>query len=224
LDDETIRTIGRLRRLTNKPFFDRRDFENLQSLLDELIQHQHLENFSRSQLKRIVHSLRLHRPLRTKARAFTFLQERIPRRAVKYNVISTHSVNNGSVFDIWRERERRSRLDSKDSLEDDGQHLREVNEINHPTPSVFVSHATTNVASKVKQMAKDIDTKSVSSRAELTLHTADRLAESSPHAPSSSSPTYSSLVSIAVYDVKPRDTSDGSIDLLRHSSHCDLSF
>ena len=224
MDDETIRTIGRLRRLTNKQFFDRRDFENLQSLLDELIQHQHLENFSRPQLKRIVHSLRLHRPLRTKSRAFTFLQERIPHRAVKYNVISTHSVNNGSVFDIWRERERRSRLDSKDSLEDDGQHLREVHEVNYPTPPVFVSHATTNVASKVKQMAKDIDTKSVSSRAELTLHTADRLAESSPHVPSSSSPTYSSLVSIAVYDVKPRDKSDGSIDLVRGSSDWDLSF
>ncbi|CAF4655787.1 unnamed protein product, partial [Rotaria magnacalcarata] len=30
IDNETIRTLGRLRRLTNKQSFDRRDFENVQ--------------------------------------------------------------------------------------------------------------------------------------------------------------------------------------------------
>jgi hypothetical protein len=213
LDDETIRIIGRLRHLTRKQFFDRRDLETLQLLIDELIHHQRLETFSREQFKRIIGRLRLDRPLGSKARAFTFIEERIPRRAVKYQVISSPHASYGNVFDIWRERERRSRLSSRDSLEDEihpsnGQQLRDVTEINHPTPPVFVS-ATSNGMSKVKQMAKDIDTRSNSSRFEIVLRATDRRNDSTTHGPQSSPPIYSNSVSVALYDVKSPNQDTG---------------
>ena len=216
LDDETVRLVGRLRRLTRKHYFDQRDFETLQSLIDELIQHQHLENFSREQVKRLVRCLRLDRPLRSKSRALSFIQDRIPRRAVKYQVISSPSESNSNVFHIWRERERRARLDSRDSLEDEGsnltgQQLRDVAEINHPTPPVLLSTATSspNITSKVKQMAKDIDTRSVTSHAEINLRSGDRHSDHVPFVPRNPSPTYPSLISVALYDVKPLNQDQG---------------
>lgn len=156
IDNETIRTIGRLRSLTNQPSFDRRDLENIEYLLDELIRLQHLENFTVEQLELIIHHLKLHRPFQTRSRALAMIQDRLPRRPVH-----SESESNPNVFDIWRERERRARLDSKDSLEEEGmintgQQLRDVTEINHPTPPVVVS----NGKSRVKQMARDIDTRS----------------------------------------------------------------
>jgi hypothetical protein len=215
VDDETIRIISRLRHLTTKRYFDQRDFETLQLLIDELIHHHHLENFTRQQLQQIIHGLRLDRPLRTKSRAFVFIQERIPRRAVKYQVISSTSTSpsNSNVFDIWRERERRSRLDSKDSLEDEGTHvngqqLRDVIEINHPTPPVIVStllSSSSNSLSKVKQMAKEIDTKSITSRTEINLHTADRYSNHVTLIPQSSLVSYPQVVSVSLYDVKTTD-------------------
>ena len=210
VDAETILLVSRLRHLTRKEFFDQRDFETLQLLIDELIQHQQLERFSPEQLQGMIHSLKLDRPLRSKSRALIFLQERIPRRAVKYQVISAESppnVSNVNVFDLWRQRERRSRLDSKDSLEDEGpnqtgQQLRDVTEINHPTPPVMVTSITSlsTPVSKVKQMAKDIDKRSTSTvRTEVNLHIADH----SNGTVRSSSPTYAGQVSVALYDVKP---------------------
>jgi hypothetical protein len=176
-----------------------------------LINLQHFENFSKQQLKQIIHYLKLYRPLQTKSRALIFLQERIPRRAVKYNVISSNHENNTNVFNIWRERERRARLDSKDSLEDDGQNLsgqqlRDVIEINNPTPPIILSMMNTNqnipiITTKVKQMAKDIDTRSISSRSEINLRTGDRFSDHT-YIPRSSSPSYPGLVSVALYDVK----------------------
>ncbi len=218
LNPITINLIGRLRNLTAKKSFDQQDFEIFQSLIDELIHLQHLENASKHQLKQIIHYLKFYRPLRSKSRALIFLQERIPRRAVKYNVISTNNNNNSNVFNIWRERERRARLDSKDSLEDDAQHLiggqqlRDVIEINHPTPPIILSitsnNSNANVITKVKQMAKDIDTRSISSRSEINLRTGDRFSDHT-YIPRSASPTYPGLVSVAVYDVKP--TNNGGI-------------
>lgn len=219
LDDETLRIVGRLRRLTRKQYFDQRDFETLQSLIDELIQHQHLENFSREQVRRLVRCLRLDRPLRSKSRALTFIQDRIPRRAVKYQVISSPNGSSSNVFRIWRERERRSRVDSRDSLEDEGsqctgQQLRDVAEINHPTPPVHLSTtaatSSPNITSKVKQMAKDIDTRSVISHAEINLRTGDRYSDHVAYIPRSSSPTYPGLISVALYDVKSPNQDQGS--------------
>ena len=219
LDDETLRIVGRLRRLTRKQYFDQRDFETLQSLIDELIQHQHLENFSREQVRRLVRCLRLDRPLRSKSRALTFIQDRIPRRAVKYQVISSPNGSSSNVFRIWRERERRSRVDSRDSLEDEGsqctgQQLRDVAEINHPTPPVHLSTtaatSSPNITSKVKQMAKDIDTRSVISHAEINLRTGDRYSDHVAYIPRSSSPTYPGLISVALYDVKSPNQDHGS--------------
>jgi len=165
IDNDTIRTIGRLRRLTNTKSFDRRNLENVQYLIDELIRLQHLENSSQEQLEKIVHYFKLHRVLRTKSQALTFIQERLPRRNSR-----TNSDNNSNVFNIWRARERRARLDSTDSLEDDvlsssiGQPLQDVSEINQPTASAIPSNDSNN-GSKVKQMAKHIDTRSGSLRA-----------------------------------------------------------
>ncbi|CAF1425246.1 unnamed protein product [Adineta steineri] len=218
LDNETVRIIGRLRNLSNKQTFDRRDFETLSSLIDELIRIQHLETFSKEQLKRIIHYLKLNRPLRTKSRALTFIQERIPRRAVKYNVISSNHEPNSNVFNIWRERERRARLDSSDSLEGEGQNtsgqqLRDVVEINHPTPPIVLStnYITPNVTTKVKQMAKDIDIRSGITRSEINLRTGERFSDHA-YMPRSSSPTYPGLVSVALYDVKSTNNNDGPIN------------
>jgi hypothetical protein len=163
IDNETLRLINRLRSLTNRQSFDRRDFENVQYLIDELIRIQHLENSSQEQLEKIIHHLKLHRILRTKSHALAFIQERLPRRTNRIN-----NENNSNVFDIWRERERRARLDSKDSLEDEGQNSngqqhRDITENNRPTPPVTLS-SNSNGTSKVKQMARHIDTKSTSSR------------------------------------------------------------
>jgi len=44
IDNETLRIINRLRSLTDRRSFDRRDFENVQYLIEELIRIQHLEN------------------------------------------------------------------------------------------------------------------------------------------------------------------------------------
>ncbi|CAF0885596.1 unnamed protein product [Rotaria sordida] len=217
INNETIRIINRLRNLTNKQTFDRRDFEILQTLIDELIHIQHLENSSKQQLKQIIRYLKLYRPLQTKSRALIFIQERIPRRAVKYNVISINNENHNNVFDIWRERERRARLDSKDSLEDDGQsstgqQLRDVIEINHPTPPIILStNSNTNsiVTSKVKQMARNIDTRTTTSRSELNIRTGDRFSDHA-YIQRSSSPSYPGLVSVALYDIKSTNKNDGS--------------
>ena len=209
INTETVEIIGRLRALTKKKSFERRDFETFQNLIDQLIHIQHLEDSSKNHLKQIIHLLKLYRPLHTKSRALVFLQERIPRRAVKYNVISANSHSN--VFNLWRERERRARVNSRDSLEDDekafsGQQLRDVVEINNPTPPILLTSAISlsqsqNPTSKVKQMAKDIDTRSISSRSELNLRTGDRFSDHT-YIPRSSSPTHPGLVSVAVYDVK----------------------
>ncbi|UJR27996.1 hypothetical protein I4U23_009254 [Adineta vaga] len=214
LDNETVNLIGRLRHLSNKQLFDRRDFEVLQSLIDELIRLQHLETFSKEQLKRVIHYLKLYRPLQTRSRALIFLQERIPRRAVKYNVISAKAEKNSNVFNIWRERERRARLDSKDSLEEEGQNtsgqLRDVIEINNPTPPILLSttySSTPQVTSKVKQMAKDIDTRTGTARSEINLRTGERFSDHA-YLTRSSSPTYPGLVSVALYDVKSANTSE----------------
>ena len=216
LTAETVDIIGRLRSLINKKSFVRRDFETFQSLIDELIHIQHLENASKEQLKEIIHLLKLHRPLHSKSRALIFLQERIPRRAVKYNVISTNPPHS-NVFNIWRERERRARLDSKDSLEDDGQNLsgqqlRDVVEINHPTPPIVLSvtSSNSNASSKVKQMAKDIDTRSGTSRSEINLRTGDRFSDHT-YIPRSSSPVYPGLVAVAVYDIKSINNQNESL-------------
>ena len=155
IDNETIRVIGRLRSLTNRQSFDRRDFDNVQYLIDELIRLQHLENSSQEQLLKIIHYLKLHRILRTKGQALLFIQDRLPQRIIRSN-----NDNNSNVFNIWRERERRARLDSKDSLEDEGQQIRDNTDNNNPTSSSAHSNGT----SKVKQMARNIDTKSISSR------------------------------------------------------------
>ena len=93
-------------------------------------------------------------------------------------IVTSNNENNSNVFDIWRERERRARLDSKDSLEDEGQNssghqLRDVVEINHPTPPIHSFSNYTNGTSKVKQMARHIDTRSVSSRSEISLRTGE---------------------------------------------------
>lgn len=66
---------------------------------------------------------------------------------------------------MWRQRERRARLDSKDSLEDEGQcsnghHSRDKMESNHSRSPVL----TASAKSKVKQMAKNIDSRSDSVR------------------------------------------------------------
>ncbi|CAF2103321.1 unnamed protein product [Rotaria magnacalcarata] len=217
IDNETIHIIGRLRNLTNKQSFDRRDFETLQSLTDELIQIQHLENSSKYQLKQIVRYLKLYRPLSTKSHALVFIQERIPRRAVKYNVIAANHENGHNVFDIWRERERHARLDSKDSLEDDiqnssGQQLRDVTEINHPTPPILLlsTHSSnSSLTSKVKQMARNIDTRSTSTRAEININTGDRFNDHA-YIAKNSSPTYPGIVAVALYDIKSTNKNDGS--------------
>ena len=219
LNSTTINIVGRLRNLTTKKSFDQRDFETFQTLLDELIRLQHLENYSKQQLEQVIHLLKLHRPLRSKSHALIFLQERIPRRAVKYNVISSNHENHSNVFNIWRERERRARLDSKDSLEDDGQNLggqqlRDVLEINHPTPPILLSMTTSSsptVTTKVKQMAKDIDTRSGTSRSEINLRTGDRFSDHT-YIPRSSSPTYPGLVSVAVYDVKSTNNNESLLN------------
>ena len=126
--------------------------------IDELIRLQHLENSSEEQLSNIIQYLKLHRILRTKGQALLFIQDRLPQR-----IIRSHQENNSNVFDIWRERERRARLDSKDSLEDEGQQIRDNTDNNQPTSTVTFATNTTG-ASKVKQMARNIDTKSTSSR------------------------------------------------------------
>lgn len=164
IDSETVRVVGRLRRLTSKQSFDRRDLESAQHLIDELIHLQHLENCSHEQLEKIVHHLKLHRILRTRAQALAFIQERLPRRYAR-----PANDNGSNVFDIWRERERRARLDSKDSLEDDtqtsnGQPLRDVTEINRPSSASANQSNSSHSASRVKQMARHIDTRSESSR------------------------------------------------------------
>lgn len=161
IDNETLRIINRLRSLTNRQSFDRRDFDNVQYLIDELIRVQQLENSSQQQLVSLVRAFKLHRILRTRARALAFIEERLPRRSNRNR--QEHSSN---VFDVWRERERRSRLDSKDSLEDEGANtnehqFREVIEVHHSNPSTSYSNGT----SKVRQMAKNIDTRSGSSHA-----------------------------------------------------------
>ena len=210
IDSATIDVIGRVRNLTSKRSFEQQDYEIFQSLIDELIRLQHLENFNRDQLKEIIHHLKLYRPLRTKSRAFIFLQERIPRRAVKYQVIASNhpQPTNANVFNIWRERERRSRLDSRDSLEDEGQNLggqqlRDVIEINHPTPPILISTArlSPNITTKVKQMAKDIDTRSTTTRSEINVRTGEKFNDHTS-IPRSSSPVYPGLVAVAIYDVK----------------------
>jgi hypothetical protein len=68
-----------------------------------------------------------------------------------------------------------------------------------------------NVITKVKQMAKDIDTRSVSSRSEINLRTGDRFSDHT-YIPRSSSPTYPGLVSVAVYDVKSTNNNDGMLN------------
>lgn len=185
IDNETIRIIGRLRSLTNRQSFDRRDIDSLEFLIDELVRLQHLETSSQEKLEKIVHHLKLHRPLRTKSNALIFIQDRLPRRST----IRSNNENNSNVFDIWRERERRSRLDSKDSLEEEGQNsngqqLRDVSEINHPTPPVNFSTGT----SKVKQMARNIDTRSTTSR------TGEHVRSSSP------SPTHPIRIPVGIND------------------------
>ncbi|CAF2412476.1 unnamed protein product [Rotaria sp. Silwood2] len=162
IDNEIIRLIGRIRRLTNKQSFDQRDFENMQYLIDELIRLQHLENSSQEHLEKIIHHLKLYRVLRSKSHALQFIQDRLPRRTTKSN-----NDNNSNVFDIWRERERRARLDSKDSLEDEGQNIsgqqsQDKIEFNYSTSPTIHSNNSNN-KSKVKQMARHIDTKSGSS-------------------------------------------------------------
>ncbi|CAF0993811.1 unnamed protein product [Rotaria magnacalcarata] len=170
IDNETIRTLGRLRRLTNKQSFDRRDFENVQYLIDELIRLQHLENSSEEQLQKIINRLKLHRVLRTKSHALQFIQDRLPQRIVRPS-----NETSSNVFDIWRERERRARLDSKDSLEEEGQssnrHQSRENLDANPSTSPVTN---SNNKSKVKQMAENIDTRSDS------FHTGDRVRSSSP--------------------------------------------
>lgn len=227
IDSATIDVIGRVRNLTSKRSFEQQDFEVFQSLIDELIRLQHLENFNRDQLKEVIHHLKLYRPLRTKSRAFIFLQERIPRRAVKYQVIaSNHSQpTNTNVFNIWRERERRSRLDSRDSLEDEGQNLggqqlRDVIEINHPTPPILISTARSspNITTKVKQMAKDIDTRSTTTRSEINVRTGEKFNDHTS-IPRSASPIYPGLVSVAIYDVKtpPNQKTEDLFTEISHS-------
>jgi hypothetical protein len=146
--------INRIRSLTKRNTFERQDFENIQYLVEELIRIQQLENSSQEQLEKIVHYLKLHRILHSKPRALAFIQERLPRRTSR----PTNEQSNSNVFDIWRERERRARLDSKDSLEDEGQNTSEFREVTETT------HPASNGTSKVKQMARHIDTRSVSSR------------------------------------------------------------
>ncbi|CAF3701794.1 unnamed protein product, partial [Rotaria sordida] len=173
IDNDVLRVIGRIRRLTNKKSFDKQDFENIQYLIDELISLQRLENSSEEHLKKIIHYLKLYRILRTKSHALQFIQERLPQRTVRSN-----NENNSNVFNIWRERERRARIDSKDSLEDEGQNTngqqsQDRIDLNYSTSSIIHSNNSTN-KSKVKQMAKHIDTRSASSR------TGDYIRSSSP--------------------------------------------
>ena len=187
IDNETIRAIGRLRSLTAQRSFERRDLENLGYLIDELIRLQHLETFSQGQLEQIIHRLRLHRPLGSLSQALTFIEDRLPRRSSR-----VQQEGNPNVFRVWQERERRSRLDSKDSLEDEGtgqhpsgQQLRDVTEINHPTPPVILANK-----SKVKQMARDIDTRSV------PIRTNDHVRSTSP------SPITTTRIPVSSFDSK----------------------
>ncbi|CAF3415302.1 unnamed protein product [Rotaria sp. Silwood1] len=173
IDNDIIRLIGRIRRLTNKQSFDHQDFENVQYLIDELIRLQHLENSSQEHLEQIIHYLKLYRILRSKSHALQFIQDRLPRCTNRSN-----NDNNSNVFDIWRERERRARLDSKDSLEDEGQNTNgqqshDKVEFNYSTSPIIHSN-NFNSKSKVKQMARHIDTRSGSSR------TGDYVRHSSP--------------------------------------------
>ena len=155
INNETIRIIGRIRLLTSKQSFDRRDFENVEYLIDELIHLQHLENSSPQQLEKIIHCLKLYRVLHTKSHALQFIQNRLPQRTIRSNYET-----NANVFDIWRERERRARLDSKDSLEDEGQYLNGQQQSRDIIGQNYSNNSDNT--SKVKQMAKHIDTRSAS--------------------------------------------------------------
>lgn len=197
IDNETIRALGRLRGLTAQRSFERRDLENLGYLIDELIRLQHLETFSQGQLEQIIHRLRLHRPLGSLSQALTFIEDRLPKRSSRVQQDA-----NPNVFRVWQERERRSRLDSKDSLEEEGtgqhpsgQQLRDVTEINHPTPPVILANK-----SKVKQMARDIDTRSV------PIRTNDHVRSSSP------SPITTTRIPLSSFDSKcPLTCVDGFV-------------
>lgn len=164
IDGETLRTIARLRNLTRRRPFDQRDMSHLQHSIDELIRLQRLENVSFEQLEKVIRYLKIYRAFRSKSRALSFIKDRLPRRSIPRD----QNESNSNVFNLWRERERRARLDSKDSLEDEGQsaggqQLRDVTEINHPTPPVNLTNQS-NGRSRVKQMARDIDTRTVPTR------------------------------------------------------------
>lgn len=146
IDNETIRVVGRIRSLTKRTNFDHyRDFEILQNSIDDLIRLQRLELFTEQHLRNIVRSLKIHRAFRSEVQALSFVQSRLPAREVH----RTQQENAANVFDLWRQRERRARADSKDSLEEENQQ----NEVHSETNS--------SSASKVKKMARDIDTKTV---------------------------------------------------------------
>jgi hypothetical protein len=57
-------------------------------------------------------------------------------------------------------------------------------------------------------MAKDIDTRSISSRSEINLRTGERFSDHA-YIPRSSSPAYPGLVSVALYDVKSMNNNEG---------------
>ena len=163
IDNETIRLINRLRSLTRRRSFDRRDLDSVEFLIDELIRVQRLELFSTEQLEQLVVRLKLHRPLEGKSQALQFMHNRLRDRPTRPGTES-----NIHVFNTSHERQRRARLDSKDSLEEEGHdssghQLRDVTEINHPTPPVVLSNPSSS-RSRVKQMARDIDKRSISSR------------------------------------------------------------
>ena len=139
IDSETLRTVHRLRNLANRSSSSQRDLDDLQYLIDELVRLQHLENFSQEQLENFVDVLKLDRIFQNKSQALSFIQDRFPRRFSRAN-----QETSSNVFNLWRERERRRRHDSTDSLEDEGANNRDQNETSQ---------------SKVKQMARNIDTK-----------------------------------------------------------------
>jgi hypothetical protein len=72
-----------------------------------------------------------------------------------------------------------------------------------------MTNPSPSITTKVKQMAKDIDTRSVSSRSEINLRTGDRFSDHT-YIPRSSSPTYPGLISVALYDIKSTNN-DGEI-------------
>jgi len=72
-----------------------------------------------------------------------------------------------------------------------------------------MTNTSPTITTKVKQMAKDIDTKSISSRSEINLRTGDRFSDHT-YIPRSSSPSYPGLISVALYDIKStKNDNDG---------------